>query len=141
MWVMSVYISKNSEWDSLVYGKQQQLIAADFWAPFCPYCSAFKLLFKSAPPKDKDIDFVKVNIEQMPFIASKKYGMQGISVVKFFCEGRGIGKIVGYIPKDNFKKDIDNMAISTPPSCLANLSSVKPSSSNTISMLKGREAE
>jgi thioredoxin-like negative regulator of GroEL len=82
MGVMSVYISKNSEWDSLVSGKQQ-LVAADIWAPLCPYCSAFKPLFKSAPPKDLDIDFAKANIEQMPYVASKKYGIQGISVEVF----------------------------------------------------------
>jgi len=138
---MSVPLSKNSEWDSLVSGKQQ-LVAADFWAPLCPCCSAFKPVFESAVPKDQDIKFVKGNVDQMPDIASKKYGTQGIPVVKFFCEGRGVGEVVGYIPKDNFKKDIDKMVISTPPSCLANLSSVKPSSaSNTISMLNGREAE
>jgi hypothetical protein len=63
--------------------------------------------------------------------------------LKFFCEGRGVGEVVGYIPKYNFKKDIDKMAmaISTPPNCLANLSYVKPSLSNTISMLNGREEE
>ena len=137
---MLVYISKNLEWASLVSGKQ--LVAADFWALLCPYCMAFKPVFELAPPKDQDIEFVKVNVDQMPDIASKKYGIQGIPVVKFFCEGKGVGEVVGYIPKDKFKKDIDKMVISTPPSCLANLSSVKPSSaSNTISMLNGREAE
>lgn len=138
--VMSVHISKNSEWDSLVSG-MQQLVAADFWASLCSYCMAFKPVFESVPPKDQDIEFVMVNVDQMPDIASKKYATQGIPVVKFFCEGKGVEEVVGYIPKDSFKKDIDKMVISSPPSCLANLSSVKPSTSNTISMLNGREAE
>jgi thioredoxin 1 len=140
---MSVHIGKNLEWDSLVFGKQQ-LVAADFWAPLCPYCSAFKPVFESVAPKDQDIKLVKVNVDQMPDIASKygTQGIQGIPVVKFFCEGKEVGEVVGYIPKDNFKKYTNKTAISA-PSCLANLYSVKPSSSasNTISMLNGREAE
>ena len=136
---MSVYISKNSEWDSLLFGKQQ-LVAADFWAPLCPYCRAFKPVFESAVPKDQDIEFVRFNVDQMPDIASK-YGTQGIPVVKFFCESKGVGEVVGYIPKDNFKKDIYKMVVRSAPSCLANLSSAKPSAANTISMLNGREEE
>lgn len=135
---MSVHISKNSEWDSLVSGKQQ-LVTADFWAQLCPYCSAFKPVFESVPSKDQGIEFAKVNVDQMPDIDSK-YGTQGIPVVKFFCEGKEVGEVVSYIPKDNFRKDIDKMVISSPPSCLANLSSVKPSSSIIISTLNGREA-
>jgi thioredoxin 1 len=123
---VSVHITKNLEWDSLVSGKQQ-IVAADFWAPLCPYCSAFKSVFESVSLKDQDIKFVKDNVDQMQDIAPKKYGTQGIPAVKFFCEGKEIGEVVGYIPKDNFKKDIDKMVTST-PSCLANLSSVKPSS-------------
>ena|SRR5215218_5163981 len=134
---MSVYISKNSEWDSPVSGKQ--LVAADFWAPLCPYCMSFKPVFESMSLKDQDIKFVRVNVDQMPDIASR-YGTQGIPVVKFFYEGRGIREVVGYILKDNFKKCIDKMVTSA-PSGLANLSSVKPSASNTTSMLNGREAE
>jgi thioredoxin 1 len=137
---MSVYISKNSEWDSLVSGKQQ-LVAADFWAPLCPCCSAFKPVFESAVPKDQDIEFVRFNVDQMPDIAPKKYGIQGIPDVKFLCEGKEVGEVVGYIPKDNFKKDIYKMVVRSAPSCLANLSSAKPSAANTISMLNGREEE
>ncbi len=137
---MSAQISKNLEWDSPVPG-EQRLIDADFWAPLCPCCRAFKPVFESVYSEDYDIEFVKVNVDQMPNIASKKYVIQGIPVVKFFCEGRGVGEVVGYIPKDNFKKDIDKMGAASVPSCLADLSSIKPSASNTISMLNGREAE
>ena len=136
---MSVHISKNSEWDSVVPGKQQ-LVAVDFWTPLCPCCSAFKPVFESVPPKDQDTEFVKVNFDQMPDIASKKYATQGIPVVKFFCEGRGVREVVDYILKDNFEKYID-MRVTSAHSCLANLSSVKLLASNTTSMLNGREAE
>ncbi len=67
---MSVYISKNLEWDFLVSGKQQ-LVAADFWALLSPYCRAFKPVFESVAANDQDVKFVKVNVDQMPHIASK----------------------------------------------------------------------
>ncbi len=135
---MSVYISKNLEWDFLVSGKQQ-LVAADFWALLSPYCRAFKPVFESVAANDQDVKFVKVNVDQMPHIASK-YGTQGTPDVKF-PKGKEVREVAGYIPKGNFKKDLDKVVTSV-PSCLANLSSVQPSSaSNTISLLNGSEAE
>jgi thioredoxin 1 len=86
---MSVYICKNLGWDSLVSGKQ--LVAADFRASLCPYCRAFKPVFESVASEHPDVKFVKVNIDQMPHIASK-YGTQGISVIKSFCEDKDNGK-------------------------------------------------
>jgi len=137
---MSVHISKNSEWDPLVYG-QQQLVATDFWAPLCPCCSASKPVFESVIPKDQDTKFVRVNVDQIPDIASKKYGTQGVPVVKFFYESKEAEEVVGYTPIVNFKKDIDKIVVRSAPSCLTNLSSAKPSASNTISMLNERGAE
>ncbi len=135
---MPVYISKTLEWASLVSGKQ--LVAADFSALLRPYCRTFKPVFKSGAATDQHIEFVKINIDQMPHIASK-YGILRIPDVKFLCEGKEVREVAGYISKYNFKKDIDKMVTSA-PSCLANLSSVQPSSaSNTIFMSNGSEAE
>ena len=99
--------------------------------PWYPYFRTFKPVFESVAPEHLDVKFVKVNIDQMPDIASK-YGIQGIPVVKFFCEGKEVGEVVGYIPKNNFKKEIERIGTSA-SSCLANLSSFKPSAGNTIS--------
>ena len=137
---MPVDISKNSEWDSLVSGKKQ-LVTANFWTPLCPYYMGFKPVFESVSLKDQDIKFLRVNVDQMPDIASKKIWDIRILVVKFFCECKEVGGVVGHIPKDNFKKDIDKMVVASAPSGLANLSSTKPSATNTISMLNEGGAE
>ena len=114
--------------------------AADFWALLCPYCRGYKPVFESVAANDQRIKFVKINIDQMPHIISK-YGIQGIPDVKFPCEGKEVSEVAGYISKYNFKKDIDKIVTSA-SSCLANLSSVQPSSaSNTIPILKEGEAE
>lgn len=110
---------KSMQWDSLVSGKK--LVVADFWAPWCPYCVRLKPIYESvANDYAKEMEFVKVNVDEEPGIASK-YGIQGIPVVKFFCEGKEIGEIVGYVPRDVLKKEIEKIAKGT-PACLANTS-------------------
>ena len=52
---------KSSEWDSLISGKK--LVAADFWAPSCPYCVRLKPIFDAVAKKYAvEIKFVKVNV-------------------------------------------------------------------------------
>jgi thioredoxin 1 len=107
---------KSSEWDSLITDKK--LLAVDFWAPYCPYCMKLKPVFEVIAKDYPDIKFVKVNVEQDPDIASK-YGIRGIPVIKFFCEGKEIGEIVGNVPQAVLKSRIDE-AVDNSPSCLAN---------------------
>jgi thioredoxin 1 len=128
MTLMSKDINKISEWQDLISGKQ--LVAADFWAPWCPYCRAFKPVFESVAQEYPNIKFVTVNVDEVPEISSR-YGIQGIPVVKFFCEGKEVGEVVGYVPKDAFKKEVDRMATNA-PSCLANLSSSVKTSENRV---------
>jgi thioredoxin 1 len=115
---MSIDI-KSSEWDSLISDKM--LIAADFWAPWCPYCVRLKPVFDVAA-KDYagNIKFVKINVDQEPDLASR-YGIQGIPVIKFFCEGKEVGEIVGYLPQDALTKEIENISKNA-PNCLENTS-------------------
>lgn len=128
---MSDDIKHNSEWDPLVSGKN--LVAADFWAHWCPYCSAFKPVFEAVAPEYPEIRFVKVNIDELPDIASR-YGIQGIPVVKFFCKGKEVGELAEYTPKERFITEIEKISKDT-PLCLASLSSVQPSK-NTASTIR-----
>ena len=69
------------------------------------------------------IKFVKINVDQEPDLASR-YGIQGIPVIKFFCEGKEVGEIVGYLPQDALKKEIENISRNV-PNCLTNTSLMK----------------
>lgn len=115
---MSKDITKETEWDSLVSGKK--LVAADFWAPWCPYCMRLKPIFESVASKYDDIEFVKINVDDQGELASR-YGIQGIPVIKFFCEGKEVGEIVGYVPQQELEKKINRIS-SEAPACLANTS-------------------
>ena len=107
-----------SEWDSLISGKN--LVAADFWAPWCPFCVRLKPIFESVAKDYQDIKFVKVNVQEEGDLASR-YGVQGIPVIKFFCEGREVGEVVGYIPQEVLKEKLEEIAKNA-PSCLTNTS-------------------
>ena len=110
---------KSSEWNSLISDKT--LIAADFWAPWCPYCLRLKPVFDAvAVDFAENIKFVKVNVDQEPDLASR-YGIRGIPVIKFFCEGKEVGEIVGYLPQNALTNEIENIAKNA-PNCLANTS-------------------
>ena len=111
----------NSDWNSLISDKN--LVAADFWAPWCPYCLRLKPVFESVANDYPNIKFVKVNVDQEEEIASR-YGIQGIPVIKFFCEGKEVGEIVGYIPKEPLKKEIEKISDNA-QYCLANTSMMK----------------
>ena len=115
---MSLDITQETEWDSLVSGKK--LVAADFWASWCPYCTRLKPIFESITSKYPDITFVKVNVDEQQELASR-YGIRGIPIIKFFCEGREVGEIVGYVPQQELEKRISEVS-SEVPKCLANTS-------------------
>jgi thioredoxin len=109
---------KTSQWDSLI--SEKNLIAADFWAPWCPFCVKLKPIFESVSKDYSEIKFVKVNVQEEEDLA-RRYGIQGIPVIKFFCEGIEVGEIVGYVPKDALKKEIEQIAKNA-SNCLKNSS-------------------
>ncbi len=113
---MSVDI-KTSEWDPLISDKK--LVAADFWAPWCPFCVRLKPIFESVAKEYQDIKFVKVNVQEEGDLASR-YGVRGIPIIKFFCEGKEVGEVVGYVPQDVLKKQLEKIAKNT-PSCLTKM--------------------
>ena len=114
---MSINI-KTSEWDSLISGKD--LVAADFWAPWCPFCIRLKPIFESVAQDHKAIKFVMINVQEEEDLAAR-YGVQGIPVIKFFCEGKEVGEIVGYIGVDALKQKLGEITKNA-PSCIANTS-------------------
>jgi thioredoxin 1 len=81
---------KTSQWDSLI--SEKNLIAADFWAPWCPFCVKLKPIFESVSKDYSEIKFVKVNVQEEEDLA-KRYGIKGIPVIKFICEEIEVGEL------------------------------------------------
>jgi thioredoxin 1 len=115
---MSLEITQETDWETLISGKN--LLAADFWAPWCPFCIRLKPLFETIASKYPDIQFVKVNVEEQQGLAAR-YGIRGIPVIKFFCEEKEVGEIVGYVSQNVLEKKISEMGAEA-QTCLANTS-------------------
>ena len=115
---MALDITRETEWNTLVSDKN--LVAADFWAPWCPYCMRLKPIFESIASKYLEIRFVKINVDEQHELASR-YGIRGIPVIKFFCEEKEVGEIVGYMPQDELERMISEIGNGA-NACLANTS-------------------
>ena len=115
---MSLDITRQAEWNTLVSGKN--LVAADFWAPWCPYCMRLKPIFESIASKYPEIRFVKINVDEQQELASR-YGIRGIPIIKFFCEEKEVGEIVGYLPQVELEKKVSEIGNGA-HACLANTS-------------------
>ncbi len=63
------------------------------------------------------------NIENEMDLA-QKYGVQGIPAIKFFCNGKEVGGVVGLRSKDQLKQDIAK-ARAEGEACAASTSNVK----------------
>jgi len=60
--------------------------------------------------------FAMLNVDENPQIA-ERYGVMNLPTIKFFCAGRPVGEVIGYMPKDSLKVEVDRMLF-THKSCL-----------------------
>ncbi len=120
---MSAFDVSLKEWEGKVLSSSI-LTAVDFWAPWCPWCVKLKPVFEDlAKEYGGKVVFAKANVDAEQDIA-KRYGIMGIPVIKFFCDGKEVGELVGYMPKDKLKQEIDKM-LQIHQQCLAQTSFTK----------------
>jgi len=113
----------SAAWDKVVLQSSVPVIV-DFWAPWCPWCKRLMPDFDSLSSEFVGrLAFVKVNVEESPEIASR-YGVQGLPTLKFFCGGRPLAEIVGYLPRASLKTQFE-MMLSNHKDCLAQSSKLK----------------
>jgi thioredoxin 1 len=79
-----------------------------------------KPIFESIASKYPETRFVKINVEEQQGLATR-YGIRGIPVIKFFCEEKEVGEIVGYLPQAELEKKVGEIG-NEAHSCLANTS-------------------
>lgn len=92
-------------------------VIVDFWAPWCPWCMKLMPVFEEVSKQyDGKLIFAKVNVEEHQDIA-KANGVMGIPVLKMFCDGRNVGELVGYMPKEKLVQELDRM-LATLSNCL-----------------------
>ena len=92
--------------------KADRPVVVDFWHHMCGWCNKLNLVYEQLPERFGDrVKFVKVNILESPENQRLAIGLGvlGTPTLKFFCDGRVVGEIVGYRPLDRLVEEIDEI--------------------------------
>lgn len=99
----------------------------DFWAPWCSWCMRLMPVYERLAREYGDkISFTKVNVDEQPAI-SRRFGIQGLPTLKFFCGGRSVMEIVGYLPEPALRKKLEE-ALNTFRTCIESSTPMKQAS-------------
>jgi thioredoxin 1 len=81
----------------------------DFWAPWCAPCKAVApILDELAQEYEGKVGLARLNVDEAPINASK-YGISAIPTMLLFQQGQPVGQIVGFRPKAQLKKALDEV--------------------------------
>ncbi len=83
----------------------------DFWAPWCGPCRMVAPIVEELSEEySGKVNFVKMNTDENPQVPSK-YGIRSIPSLLIFKGGELKGTIVGYRPKGEIKKRLEEAMI------------------------------
>jgi thioredoxin 1 len=78
-------------------------VVVDFWAPWCGPCKAVTPVLEQLAAETEKVEFVKLNIDDNPAVASR-YDVLSIPTVILFDGGKPQETLVGARPPAHFRK-------------------------------------
>ncbi|MSQ41461.1 MAG: thioredoxin [Dehalococcoidia bacterium] len=87
--------------------KNDRPVLVDFWAPWCGPCRMVAPIVEElADEYDGKVKFVKLNTDENPQVAGK-YGIRSIPTLLVFKDGKLVTQIVGFRPKSDLAKRLE----------------------------------
>ncbi|MDD4531957.1 MAG: thioredoxin family protein [Bacilli bacterium] len=101
---MSKEIQSVEEFDTLL--AEGGKIVVDFFATWCGPCKMMGRVIEDVENDYPDVNFVKVDVDQLPAIA-QRYGVYSIPQINLFLNGTEANKLIGSRPASAFKAELD----------------------------------
>lgn len=95
----------DSDFDEVLRGEEVALV--DFWAPWCGPCRALEPVLREVSEEMK-IPLYKLMVDDNPQMPAR-YSVQGLPTVILFRAGQEVGRIVGALPAQKIKAEIESM--------------------------------
>lgn len=83
----------------------EEKAVVDFYATWCGPCKMFGPIFEEIA-SEKEMNFIKVDVDKNPEIA-REYGVMTIPTIILFEKGTEIKRYIGFMPKEELIKFID----------------------------------
>ena len=85
---MIKYLGNENDFDKEIMGKN---LLVDFYADWCGHCKMMGSVLENI----KEVDILKVNVDEFPEIA-KKFGIMSIPTLLVYKDGALVNKSVGF---------------------------------------------